>query len=88
MRLNPHDPLLPSMTMDQAIASPHFVAGRYDEAVTWPERALVKRRRNLAAIRLIAAGHALAGRQEQAQAATARAPAVYWRASRLLEPKP
>ena len=86
MRLNPLDPLLPSM--DQAIASPHFVAGRYDEAVTWPERVLVKRSRNLAAIWLIAAGHALAGRQEQAQAATARAPAVYWRASRLLEPRP
>jgi len=55
-----------------AMAFAHFVAGRYDEASAWAERALQERANYLPAIRELAASRALMGRDSEAQAAMAR----------------
>jgi tetratricopeptide (TPR) repeat protein len=70
LQLNPLEPVLPSM--EQAIGLAHFIAGRYDLAVLWSEKAAAKRGNNLRALRLLAASHALAGRPEQARNAVER----------------
>jgi TolB-like protein len=70
MRLNPLDPLLPAM--EYAIAIAHFMASRYDLAIAWSERAILKRSNNMRAMRILAASHALAGRLDAARDAAIR----------------
>jgi tetratricopeptide (TPR) repeat protein len=70
IRLNPLDPLL--YGMQNGMAAAHFLAGRYDEASSWAEKALREHPNYLPAIRMSAASHAFAGRLEQAQKAMTR----------------
>jgi TolB-like protein len=63
MRLNPLDRLMAAM--QSATAYAHFCAGRHDEASLWAGTALRDRPRAHAALRVAAASHALAGRQEE-----------------------
>jgi adenylate cyclase len=70
MRLNPLDPLM--YGMQNGTAAAHFLAGRYDEAATWSERALRRHANFLPALRMAAASHSCAGRMEEAQKAIAR----------------
>lgn len=69
MRLSPLDPM--SFRTLGAVALAHFVAGRYDEASLWAQKALQERADYLPAIRELAAANALAGRDSEAQAAMA-----------------
>jgi hypothetical protein len=69
MRLNPLDPIFFGLQTGTAVA--HFLAGRYNEASSWAEKAVVECMTFLPALRITAASHALAGRLEQAQKATA-----------------
>jgi TolB-like protein/class 3 adenylate cyclase len=70
MRLNPLDPLL--FGMQNGTAAAHFLAGRYDEASSWAEKALREHPKHAPAMRMAAASHALAGRLAQAREAMAR----------------
>lgn len=70
MRLSPLDPL--GFRAQSGIAFANFLAGRYDEAISWAEKALRERPNNLAAIRELAAASALAGRLPEAQRAMAQ----------------
>jgi TolB-like protein/class 3 adenylate cyclase len=70
MRLSPLDPL--SFRAQSGIAFANFLAGRYEEAIGWAEKALRERPNNLAAIRELAAASALAGRLPEAQRAIAQ----------------
>ncbi|MFY9737284.1 MAG: adenylate/guanylate cyclase domain-containing protein, partial [Rhodoplanes sp.] len=70
VRLNPLDPLL--FAMQNGMAAAHFLAGRYDEASSWAEKALREHPNYLPAIRMSAASHAFAGRLAEAQKAVAR----------------
>ncbi len=67
MRLSPLDPMI-FRTLG-SVAFAHFVAGRYDEASLWAEKALQERANYLPALRELAAAKALAGRIGEAQAA-------------------
>jgi TolB-like protein/class 3 adenylate cyclase len=66
-RLSPLDPM--SFRTLGAAAFAHLVAGRYDDASMWAERALHERAHYLPAIRDLAAARALAGHEAQAKAA-------------------
>ena len=70
MRLNPLDPLM--FGMQNGIAAAHFLAGRYDEASVWSEKALREHTNFLPALRMAAASHASAGRPVEAKKAMAR----------------
>ncbi len=70
MRLSPRDPL--SFRAQGGVAFAHFLAGRYEEASLWAERALRMRPTFLPALRELAAAHALAGRLSEAQEIAAR----------------
>jgi tetratricopeptide (TPR) repeat protein len=71
MRLSPLDPL--AYNMQSAIAHAHFVAGRYDDAAAWAERAVRQQPPEYtSAIRILAASSALAGRQADAERAAGR----------------
>ena len=70
MRLNPLDPLI--FGMQNGTAAAHFLAGRYDAASSWAERALQQNSNYLPGIRMAAASHALSGRLVQAQKALTR----------------
>ena len=70
MRLNPLDPLL--FRAQNAMSFAHFLAGRYDEAVTWAEAALRQRPNYVAALRELAASSALAGQLSKAETAAAK----------------
>ena len=70
IRLNPLDPLI--FGMQNGTAAAHFLAGRYDEASSWAEKALREHSNYLPAIRMAAASHALAGRLAEAQKSMAR----------------
>ncbi len=70
MRLSPRDPYFFGM---QAVAAfGHFFARRFDEACSWAEAALQDAPNFHQALRMAAAGHALAGRVELAQRAMKR----------------
>jgi len=69
-RLNPLDPLL--FGMQSGTAAAHFLAGRYDDAASWAEKALLEHPKHSPAMRIAAASHALAGRLAQAREAMAR----------------
>jgi adenylate cyclase len=70
MRLSPLDPLLYNMHVGLAFA--HFLAGRYDEAASWAQKALHEQPNYPAANRILAASTALAGRLTEAQQAMER----------------
>ena len=70
MRLSPRDPYFFGMQAVAAFA--HYFAGRYDEASSWAEAALQDAPNFHQALRMAAAGHALAGRLEIAQKAMGR----------------
>jgi adenylate cyclase len=65
MRLSPFDPNI--NRMQGVTATGHLFAGRYDEASSWAEKALQEQPTYLAALRALAASHALAGRLKEAQ---------------------
>ncbi|MFZ0066610.1 MAG: adenylate/guanylate cyclase domain-containing protein [Pseudolabrys sp.] len=71
LRLSPLDPLI--FRVHGAIALAHFLAGRYDEASSWAEKALQNNSRFLPAMLFAAASDALAGRLVEAKKAMARA---------------
>jgi TolB-like protein len=70
MRLSPLDPTLYNMQVGMAFA--HFLAGRYDEASSWAQRALREQPNYPAANRILAASRALAGDLSKAHEAVAR----------------
>jgi len=70
IQLSPLDPH--GFRAQGGIAFAHFLAGRYEEAITWAEAALRQRPTYQAAIRELAAASALAGRLPEAQKAMAR----------------
>jgi TolB-like protein/class 3 adenylate cyclase len=69
MSLSPLDPF--SFRAQSGIAFAHFLAGRYDEASSWAEKALRQRSNFLPALRDLAAANALAGRLPEARKAMA-----------------
>jgi tetratricopeptide (TPR) repeat protein len=70
MRLNPLDPLI--FGIQNGTAAAHFLAGRYDEASSWAEKALRQHANYSPAMRMAAASHALGGRRREAQKSMAR----------------
>ena len=58
--------------MQAGTAFAHFLAGRYDEASSWAQKALWDRPNYLTALRLAAASSALAGHLEDARQAIER----------------
>ena len=70
MRLSPLD--MQTARLQSATAFAHFLAGRYDDASSWAQRALQVRPSYPSAIRLAAASSALAGRPEEARQAIER----------------
>jgi adenylate cyclase len=71
LRLSPLDPLI--FRVHGAIALAHFLAGRYDEASSWADRALQNNSRFFPAMLFAAASDALAGRLMEAKNAMSRA---------------
>ena len=69
-RLSPLD--MQTARLQSATAFAHFLAGRYDDASSWAQRALQVRPSYPSAIRLAAASSALAGRPEEARQAVER----------------
>jgi tetratricopeptide (TPR) repeat protein len=65
MRLSPVDPQM--FNMQAGTATAHFIAGRDEEACVWVERALTDQPVFGPALRVAVAGHALAGRMDQAR---------------------
>lgn len=70
MRLSPLDPRLFAWQFNTGLA--HFCAGRYDDAVAWARKSLRHQPNYPSAMRVVAAGHALAGRLAEAQEMVAR----------------
>jgi len=70
MRLSPLDPALYNMHVGMAFA--HFLAGRYDEASSWAQKALHEQPNYPTANRILAASYALAGHLGEAQQAMSR----------------
>jgi TolB-like protein/Tfp pilus assembly protein PilF len=70
MRLSPLDPTLYNMQTGTALA--HLLAGRFDEASSWSERAFRDQPNYPLAAGIVAASNALAGRLEQARRAIVR----------------
>src|SRR3546814_17755868 len=67
MRLSPLDPEMVRMQTGTAMA--HLLAGRFDTAVSWSEKAYRDLPSFLLAVGIVAASHALAGRTDEAQQA-------------------
>jgi TolB-like protein len=65
LRLSPLDPQC--SVMWAGIAFAHFCAGRYNEACLWATKSLQETPNFLSALRVAAAGNALAGRLQEAQ---------------------
>jgi TolB-like protein len=70
MRLSPLDPQIMAMQAGTALA--HFLAGRYDEACSWTERAMWAESNYFTTVPVAAASYALAGRTAEASKAIAR----------------
>jgi TolB-like protein len=70
MRLSPLDPQIIAMQAGTGFA--HFLAGRYDEATCWADKALWAQTNYVTPIRIAAASSALAGRLAEARKAMAR----------------
>jgi TolB-like protein/tetratricopeptide (TPR) repeat protein len=71
MRLSPMDPLRGLMLAATGFA--HLLTGRYDDAISWAQRACLDQPNFPVAWRLLASSSALSGRLDQAQKALARA---------------
>ena len=69
LRLSPLDPR--TFVAANAMASVHFLAGRYEEAITWAAKALRQHHGYPLAMQTTVASHALAGRIEDAKRACA-----------------
>lgn len=67
MRLNPLDPEM--FRMQAGVALAHLLAGRYDSASEWAEKAYGEMPTFVMAIAIVAASHGLAGRTDQARQA-------------------
>ena len=67
MRFSPLDPEM--FRMQAGMALSHLFAGRFDMASSWAEQSFRQLPSFLAAVAIIAASHALAGRTEQARIA-------------------
>lgn len=67
MRLSPLDPEM--FRMQAGTAFGHLLAGRFDDASSWAEKAFADLPTFLSAVSIIAASHALAGRLSEAQRA-------------------
>jgi hypothetical protein len=65
MRLSPLDPEM--FRMQAGTAFGHLLAGRFDDASSWAEKAFTNLPTFLPAVSIIAASHALAGRMSEAQ---------------------
>jgi TolB-like protein/Flp pilus assembly protein TadD len=74
MRLSPLDPSL--CHMQNGIGFVHYLAGRYDEAVSWASKAYREQPRYLPSLGIMAASHAMAGRATEAAQAMARLRAI------------
>jgi tetratricopeptide (TPR) repeat protein len=70
MRMSPLDPALYQMRAGTGFA--HLLAGRFDDACSWAEKAFREEPNYLPAAAVMAASHALAGRPEEARNAMAR----------------
>jgi tetratricopeptide (TPR) repeat protein len=70
IRLSPLDPELFRIQCGMALA--HFFAGRFDAASVWAEKAVGNLPSFLAAVSVVAASHALAGRVDKAKQAMQR----------------
>jgi len=70
IRLSPVDPQM--FVIETGIAAAHFIAGRFDEASTWSEKALGGHTDYGPALRVGTASYALAARERQAQQVLAR----------------
>ncbi len=70
MRLSPLNPRIYGLQAGTAFA--HFLAGRYDAAASWAEKAMRAQTNYPTPIRIAAASHALAGRLAEARQALAR----------------
>ena len=70
MRLSPLDPTLYQMQVGTGFA--YLLAGRFDDASSWAEKALREEPNYLPAAAVASASHALAGRLEEARQAMAR----------------
>jgi len=70
MRLSPLDPQMIRMQAGTAFA--HLLAGRYDEASSWAEKAVWAQNNYTTPIRIAVASHGLAGRVAEAKKALAR----------------
>jgi hypothetical protein len=70
MRLSPQDPQI--FGMQTAMALAHLVAGRYEEALSWAEKAIGLQSNFFVALCVAAAAGALAGRIGEAERALAR----------------
>ena len=67
MRLSPLDPEMYRMQAGMAVA--HLLAGRFDDASSWAEKAFRDLPSFLMVVAIIAASHALAGRIDEARRA-------------------
>src|SRR3546814_2525371 len=67
MRLSPLDPEMVRMQTGTAMA--HLLAGRFDTAVSWSEKAYRDLPSFLLAVGIVAASHVTAGRTDEAQQA-------------------
>jgi tetratricopeptide (TPR) repeat protein len=70
MRLSPLDPHMIGMQSGTAFA--HFIAGRYDEAAFWAEKAMWERTNYLTTLCIAAASNAMAGRLAEARKSVTR----------------
>jgi len=70
VRLSPLDPEM--FRMQAGMALSHFLEGRFDAAAAWAEKAVGNLPSFLAAVSLVAASHALAGRMDKAKQAMQR----------------
>ena len=70
MRLSPFDPQ--AFVTHLVIGFAHFIAGRYDEAAIWAEKALREQPNFAGSARVAAASNAFLGRMDRAQIAMAR----------------
>jgi tetratricopeptide (TPR) repeat protein len=70
VRLSPRDPF--NFIAQTAYAMAHFFAGRYDESVSWAEKALRDHPDYQLVLRIFAAANALAGRNQAATRALER----------------
>lgn len=70
MRLSPLDPTYYHMQCGTAFA--HLLAGRFDDALSWADKAFQNEPTYISAVAVTAASHGLAGRKKEARAAMQR----------------